>query len=497
VKDPADAPKKDAKEDPDREPPPEEKGFWDWLMKEPGEAQEKVEALQKVFEGIEPFADALAEFTGTITRLKAEKAVEYIAQLIVIRYSLTAVDLTTRTVIHVEGGLVQATLIKREVIVLKEVEEAKAWLPKVQGSLEWFGRVVAVVNLAAKINVMVHDPTVRNGIDLAGGMAGVIGLSGKASEAADDFARSFIRTGRTVGSEGLPDAAAATADAAAVAADTTTVAAEGFGTLVLEGLAKKAGAIAVITGLCDAVTGTMDAYEEYKKGNLAGVASKAAVAVGGAMVAIGAGMMLAGAGSTATIFGAPLGIVLFVGGAIVGIAGAIAGLFTGESALELWCEHCEYGSRSDKNDADFKGWLGNFKLQLTRLTDAIYGVNFKGKVEQGTTEIEIECPTLTKASKVSGFFNVHSSLDMATAWQGDIREGMSGNATVDLAFDNNRLKSMKLKVKMPFVDHDNKKVTWTGGTIALDLDPDGSGEMKLRRTGELKEGFIDWVKSSL
>lgn len=505
VKDPADAPKKDAPEPPDREPPPEAKGFWAWWKETlskggAGEAQEKVEAVQKVFEGIEPFADALAEFTGTITRLKAEKAVEVIAQLIVVRYSLTAVDLTTRTVIHVEGGLVRATLIQREVIVLKEVEEAKAWLPKVQGGLEWFGRIVAVVNLAAKINVMVHDPSLRNGIDLAGGMAGVIGLSKTAGEAADDFAKSFLRTGRSVAADGLPDAAVATTDVAAAAADATTVAAEGFGTLVLKGLAEKANAIAVVTGLCDAVTGTMDAYEEYKKGNMAGVASKAAVAVGGAMVAIGAGMMLAGAGTTATVFGAPLGVVLFVGGAIVGIAGAIAGLFTSESALELWCEHCEFGSRASKKDSDFKGWPGNFKKQMTALTDAIYGVNFKGSVSQDFTEIELECPTLTKVSKVSGFLNVtgsNTASTQETAWSGDIVEGMSGRATVDLTWDGNRLKSMKLKVKMPFELTDGKKVTWGHAHLSLKLDPDGGGSMQLERGADFKQGWGDWAKSWL
>src|SRR5205814_4354660 len=114
----------------------------------------------------------------------------------------------------------------------------------------------------------------------------------------------------------------------------------GFGKILAEGLAKKLSVLAVVAGVADTITGSQEAYEEYGKGNFAGVAAKAAVAAGGALLAVGGTMIVTGFAADATVVGLPLGIVLFIGGNIVGSAGALASLIFSQFDLEVWVEPC-------------------------------------------------------------------------------------------------------------------------------------------------------------
>src|SRR5437588_465518 len=105
-----------------------EEGFWASLATKEGsaEAAEGSEFVKKPFEFAEPFLDALGEFVGNIVRVKRETAVQYIAQLIAVRFQLRAVDLVTKDVIEIRGGMVAAVLYRREVTYLVKTQPLEA-----------------------------------------------------------------------------------------------------------------------------------------------------------------------------------------------------------------------------------------------------------------------------------------------------------------------------------------------------------------------------------
>jgi hypothetical protein len=493
-----------------------EEGFWASLGTKEGsaEAAEKSEGIKKPFEFAEPFFDALGEFVGTIVRVKRETAVDYIAQVVAVRFRVRAVDLVTKDVLEIRGGMVAAVLYQRRVTYLTktrllDAKTAEAISHGASGVLDAFGKVIAVVNFAAKLDVLCNDPSLKNWISATGALAELLG----AFESVNEYVNSFVRTGRTLGEDGAPKALEAATEVGEAGAKVAVEGAEevalGFGEVVIKGFAKRAGVLAVVAGLADAITGSMEAYEEYDKGNFTGMSAKLAVATGGLLVAAGATICMAGGAVTATVAGAPLGVVLLVTGTLVAAAGAIAGWIWSESDLEVWAEHCLYGKRYGKDK--YASYAGDFKKQMEELSEVLYQVRVKGDLRQDVTELEIEASNLTKASKMTCFVTVQGddfgSTTMGARGERPLRDDESdcriefvpeGLAEKDAgALGNPHLKKVTLRVSMPYATGSylsgKARVNWTKMTIGVGIDAQGDGQNKLKRLVEVKQGIFAWV----
>ena len=190
--------------------------------------------------------------------------------------------------------------------------------------------------------------------------------------------------------------------------------------------------------------------------------------------------------------GAPAGIVIGILGLLVGAAGAIASLFTSESELEVWADHCLYGTRYGKDT--YASWKDNLAKQLEALNDALYQVRVKGDVKQGVSHLEIEPTGISKSSKMTCYINASSDLTMYPARQDLPLRDDQRDCQIEFGEGEgaNYVKKIKLSIDMPFAPD----VTFNHLTVILTIDPDADGTA-LKRTAVVKQGWMDWVWSKL
>src|SRR5205823_5879658 len=110
----------------------------------------------------------------TISRVRKEEPVVYIAEIIAARFSLRAIDLLTHKPIEIRGGMVAAVVCRRSqpLTLLKDghlLDHGTA--AKIGAALDAFGRAAAAINLAATLHVFYTDPTLKNSISAIGAMA--------------------------------------------------------------------------------------------------------------------------------------------------------------------------------------------------------------------------------------------------------------------------------------------------------------------------------------
>jgi hypothetical protein len=353
-------------------------------------------------------------------------------------------------------------------------------------ALDSVGKVFAVVNFAAKLNSLNNDPSFKNSVSAMGALAELLGTSEKATT----FVNKLARYGREVGEDGAPKAVELVAEAGEEAAET---AGRTFLRFLGEAVVKKLSVLAVISGVADAVTGTMEMYDEWKKDNTAGAGAKFGVALGGALIAAAGTIEVISVVFDLSIGGSLLGIVLGILGLVLGMAGAIASLFTAESELEVWADHCAYGKHP--GGGHYAGWKGDFAKQLEGLNDALYQVRVKGEIKKDVSHLEIEPTFLTRSSKVKCFVNASSSLSMMTARQElPIRDDQSD---CEIEFGSGQqadyVKRIKLRVDMP---HAFPPVMWEKLTVVFAIDSDGAGAA-IHRTAEVKQGVLEWIWAKL
>jgi hypothetical protein len=319
-----------------------------------------------------------------------------------------------------------------------------------------------------------------------GALAELLGTSEKATT----FVNKLARYGREVGEDGAPKAVELVAEAGEEAAETLG---RTFLRFLGEAVVKKLSVLAVISGLADVVTGSMEIYEEWKKDNFVGSAAKAGITVGGALMAAAGIIALTSLGATATVFGAPAGFVFGIGGLIVGMAGAVASVFTAESELEVWAEHCAYGK--NPGGGHYARWKGDFAKQLEGLNDALYQVRVKGEIKQDVSQLEIEPTFLTRSSKVKCFVNASSSLSMMTARQELPIRDDQGDCKIEFGSGKQAdyVKRIKLMVDMP---HASPAVRWEKLTVVFAIDSDGAGAA-IHRTAVVKQGILEWIWAKL
>jgi hypothetical protein len=175
------------------------------------------------------------------------------------------------------------------------------------------------------------------------------------------------------------------------------------------------------------------------------------------------------------------------------MAGAIVSIFTAESELEVWADHCAYGKQPAKGA--YASWKGDFAKQLEGLNDALYQVRVKGEVKQDVSQLEIEPTFLTRSSKVKCFVNASNSLSMMTARQElPIRDDQ---VDCEIEFGSGTqadyVKRIKLRVDMP---HAFPPVKWEKLTVVFAIDSDGAGAA-INRTAEVKQGILEWIWAKL
>src|SRR5712664_1749041 len=464
-------------------------GLLSWVLSKEGaeQAATGAEAAKKNYDFLQPVLEALAETVGTTIRLKQEKAVEYIAEIIAVRFNLRAANLITRQVIEIRGGMVSAVLYRREITILRRGALLDHHTVETFGkALSGFEKLVAAVNLLAKLDLLAHDPSLRNVISTIGGLAELLDTF----ETVRSMTSKWVRYGRELGEDGAPKAVELIAETGEVAAATGG---RRFFTFLAEAVGKKLTPLAVVAGAADTVTGSMEAYEEAAKGNYSGAIAHSGVAVGGAMMAAAATMEVTGFGADATIVGAPVGLVLGITGLLVGAAGAIASVFTSETELETWAEHCWYGVRYGKDKyGDFKD---NLERQIEALTEVLYQVRVKGDVKQDVSHVEIEPTGLTKGSKMTCFVNVSGDLTMMTARQDLPLRDDQKDCEIEFGSgeQSNFVKKIKLRVDMP----GRRGVIWSKMTLVFSVDPEGDGVAPFKRTAELSQGVLEWIWSRL
>jgi outer membrane protein OmpA-like peptidoglycan-associated protein len=180
-------------------------GLLSWVLSKEGaeQATTGAEAAKKNYDLLQPVLEALAETVGTTIRLKQEKAVEYIAEIIAVRFNLRAANLITRQVIEIRGGMVSAVLYRREITILRRGTLLDPHTVETFGkALSGFEKLVAAVNLLAKLDLLAHDPSLRNVISTIGGLAELLDTF----ETVRSMTSKWVRYGRELAEDGAPKA---------------------------------------------------------------------------------------------------------------------------------------------------------------------------------------------------------------------------------------------------------------------------------------------------
>ena len=454
------------------------------------ELSDQVDLFKKRnFDTVEPWADALAEFAGTFTRVHGEDTVEEAAKVIGRRFGMPASELIGLEHLLTAQGARGALLVERRVMVL-EVSKVAVAGKAAKKVIEGLAKVATVINIATKVNLVFKDPKLQNLLGTGAALLELLGaFSERFNEGANRLFRALMRTGRQVDIEGLPKAAELV----------TLRVGEAEGGLVLRTLAEKADAIAALSGLIDAVTGTLDAIEDYKKGDMAGALGKVAVAAGGAMVAL-AGTLFTLSATSAEL--PPLAGILFIMGTLIGLVGILIGSAYGASEMELWARHSAFGINARGHELE---------EQIRELNDLLYTVRIQGilqwkRSDEGSLALKIEPALLSELSKVRLKIVLKAAgqkdwplldallVDRPTLEQEDTRLLQADFAYAEKegalpGFEHPLpIRSIGLRTRTPLSSHE-----WSAAEVTLTIDPDGSGA-GLKRSATIGTGLGEWVK---
>lgn len=155
------------------------------------------------------------------------------------------------------------------------------------------------------------------------------------------------------------------------------------------GKATKVSVLAVVAGICEAVTGTMDALDKRSRGDYDAAVVAGVGVVGGALTAAGGGFILWGAGSTATGVGAAPGVVLIVAGAVISLVAMVASFFVNDDPIEAWLINCVFGERYCKHKGPFARFHDNLDEQVKALHELITMTRFEARFEEGNHAITV------------------------------------------------------------------------------------------------------------
>lgn len=182
----------------------------------------------------------------------------------------------------------------------------------------------------------------------------------------------------------------------------SVVAFEAFGKLS----ARKLLTVAAISAGIDAVLAAKDAKNAYAISDDSAAVGFTSVSLGSALMFLGFASGATGIGASATIVGLPLGLVLGVGGAVLVGAGYIIAVFTADSDMDIYQNHCvfggDFGEGADASRPWSEGPFAEWKTKpdgLERQLRALYALLGSFSVDPITaTQIRITPGLLTPES---------------------------------------------------------------------------------------------------
>jgi hypothetical protein len=150
--------------------------------------------------------------------------------------------------------------------------------------------------------------------------------------------------------------------------------------IILRVAEKTLAIIGFVSAVLDAIGGVFDAISMAKRNDYSAMAGYGMVAVGSAVIALGCATVIAGAGASASVVGLPLGLVVAIVGGILVAAGWLIAVFTRDSDIELYVNHCYwgkyYGQGSDSPKwalKPFQNWANDYRVQLEALFNILAG----------------------------------------------------------------------------------------------------------------------------
>lgn len=158
---------------------------------------------------------------------------------------------------------------------------------------------------------------------------------------------------------------------------------------ILTRMSEKALAyIGLVSAVLDALDAALNASDMASRNDYTAMVGYGVVGIGAVITGVGCVMMATGAGASATVAGLPAGVVIGILGAVVTAVGWIIAIFTRDSALELFVQHClwgeDYGDGSDSMSdtpawalEPFPRWRDNIALQLRVLLNILAAFTLK------------------------------------------------------------------------------------------------------------------------
>lgn len=384
----------------------------------------------------------LAEFSPVIVLWKQEQARAYVERLIIQRVRLVSVDMLRRQV-----NLYQATTIVRvrqEFMVTVLTPERirlteTANLQRVSGLMN---KAFEAFNLAFALNEARKKLGPKEMLSTVGALAGML----------EQF--------KTV---------------------TTALTARKF--MRVAGAGTEASVLAIVTGVCDAVTGSMDAWDRYSRGDYDAMVVYGAGAAGGAAAAVGASLIVFGAGTSWT----GVGVVVLLVGAVVSVAAAIASVFGGfeDSPVQLWLANNRFGNRGNSPAPEFRGWRGSYTRQLEALEKALATVEFSGDFSEDGHQLVLKPSLVLTCSRVLVSIRASWNLGTYQYWRDQPLDNHR-----DVKVEGSRVTEIKINVPRPPGHRGEVLYTSIRVDLTVDVYNDGS-TMKYTRTATLTPSMME------
>jgi hypothetical protein len=111
-----------------------------------------------------------------------------------------------------------------------------------------------------------------------------------------------------------------------------------------------------ISAAIDTVLATRDGYKAYEHDDASSAVGYGIVATGSVFTLAGCVCAAAGLAAGATVVGIPLAAFLEIVGAVLVAAGWLLAVFTADSAIELFTNHCKFGKHSNSTSNDRPQW---------------------------------------------------------------------------------------------------------------------------------------------
>lgn len=342
------------------------------------------------------FWRVLAESGATITILKGKEAVEYIEKLIISKVDIVKPNLLRAQWELYPAGSIVPVREARTITVFAQEKVSAFTHFKTHRTL--IGQTFDALNLALALWTLKEKQGAKEVVASVGALASFADKLKKSTEVLTKLG--LVRTA---------------------------------------GKATSATVLAIVAGICEAITGSIDAHDRWSKGDIDAAVAYGTGAAAGATSAIGAGLIIWGAGTS----WAGVGVVLLVAGAIVSLVSLLAGFLLDDHPLELWVSNCRFGEDYGKNSA-YRSWVGKPRVQVEALHNIITGMEFEGQFKSNFHKVTVRPGLILTCSKVT--VTVQSNWSLGGMCQ---YRDTPVNERWDVKVDGDRVTSFVIHVDQP------------------------------------------------